>query len=747
MNHTFFTISRLLPTPHRILSATFAVCVCLGSSACRSKNISQNPDAEDKVSYIAEIHQNNLGNNQSDFIAAQANSPIHWQQWDKTSFTHAASERKTVLALIGSGTNPNTLDLLRRINQSHTLCSLLNKHHVNILIDANIHSDLALLANNLCQVRNARISAPLLVWFSYEGYPISWTSVGFGKNQNMEDILIRMSSTVYQLWRDSPEYVLQNSRDDYQRIKKTSSPKPPSTTPAITNEVIKTIRQAASLFDPTSGTVDGIGHFSPARYLDVILTASDHPDISKIQRQHYLDIATRMADHTLVRGLNDPLDGGVFAGVQRNTCDLPNFSKNLGDQSKALKTLYSLYQKSGNIKFLKTADNIVTYIENNLALPDNSYALGIIYGSTVAQDSPCTWTLEEIETALTKEEIRICTIAFGLRGLGNIPLIDDPDRSYFRKNTLTWKLPPEELASRTSLDIPTLNQKLESITKKLAKLRAEKLDKPFIEHLSTSAATAELVSAYATAFRVTGDNNHLQRAIKALNYIKNHLIDDNGNLLVASYNGKPSSYRARAIDHALVCQAALDLHECTANPTWLELGRNIHNQMTNRFGNESNSFIKEHTGSHYPLTYGSFRPFTLISFDTPSTWALASSNALRLSLLAGGEEYKALKTQRKTLSGIMSPIANKLVLPSLDFLRTDTRLQFKQIYIKAPASSALFKRALDKACIIIPVNDHGTYPELGIQPTQISPGSAVVISRGTPLGTASNKEELDKLLK
>ena len=728
-------------SPRTIALTAAAIAAPWALNSCR-------PDAEKpedpiiEVTHVAKLHENALTKDISNLVSSQVSSPIHWQTWDKSLFDHAASERKTIFALIGSGTDANTLEILDRLNKSPSSCNLLNEHHVNVLIDSNIHPDIEFFTSLLCMKSRTPVATPLLVWFSYEGNPISWSPVGPRSSRDIDELISRMSNTVYQVWRDDPEYVLKNSRDDFKRRIDMSVPEAPEGDSS--DLALRSIRQAASLFDPTSGAIDGIGNLSPSRYVELLVQASHHADSSDIQKKRYNKIATLAADHILLRGLIDPLDGGVYSGMQKTTSALPRFTKTLRGQAFAMNALYSLYQTTKNDDYLQAADSIAAFTEKHLTLPDGGYLSGVIYATNQVQDNPCIWTLEEIEAALTDKEVRICTIAFGLKGLGNIPLIDDPDRAYFRQNTFTWKVTHAELARQTSLDPADLKQRLESITKKLAKLRTEKPHKPFVENLSTAGSSALYVSACVTGYRATGNPSHLEKAQKSLNYIKDNFLDDNGALHRARFSGKLNSNLATGSDFALVCRAALDLHEVTLDPAWLEFSYDLHQRMNKLLADPDHQYIQEYDGGQYPKTYQTRIYYTIPSLNNDNTWGLVYANAKRLGLRFADD---TISLQTNNLQGSLLRSSSTAPIASIDFLTEDTKLNQKNVYIKAPVTPELLLTACKHICQIVLVTDKGNYPELGNQAASLTAGTATVVALGKVIGTTSDTEALNELLK
>jgi len=724
-----------------------AIAVPLTMQACRSKDDGaggSNTQSEKTMGFT----KASLTKDQSSFINSQESSAVNWHGWHKDLLKQAASEKKTIFAIIGSGTNPNTLEVLARINESPAICSLLNGHHINVLIDSNLHPDMEFLAASLCMTSQTNASTPILVWFSYQGHPISWNPVERKVSSDIAELISRMSQTIHSMWLEGPEYVLAHSRDDYEKRMVLSNPETLEEAPYTPGVILKAARKSASLFDPTSNTIDNIGNLSPARYVELMVRASHHPDLSPSQREHYLELACLTADHLIIHGLADPLDGGVFSGVQYTTNALPRFSKTLRAQALSMKALYSVYQSTQDPHYLKAADSILAYTKKTLSLDGGGYALGTTYLSDKENDNPCIWTLDEIEAALSEKEFEVASIAFGLNKLGNIPFIDNPNQAYSKKNSLTWKVTIADLASQTSMNSAALTKTLESITGKLAKLRSENPLKPFTENLTTSGSAALFASACLSGYRATGNPSYLEQAKDSLTHTRNSFIDQDGNLHRARFNGSLHSHPAMGADHALVCQAALDLHEVTLDPTWLEFAHDLHSRMNKMLADTNNHHIKEYDGTGYPQPYIVNMYYTIHELDNDSTWGLAHSNAKRLSLRLADETFSP---QIEKLEPILRKSALASPTACIDFLTRECIANTKRVYIKTPASPELLATASKYPCQIIAVTDEGAYPELGPETAKLTAGTATVVAtvagQGKTIGSASSAAELDALLK
>jgi len=298
--------------------------------------------------------------------------------------------------------------------------------------------------------------------------------------------------------------------------------------------------------------------------------------------------------------------------------------------------------------------------------------LGLLEANTKSLDNPYLWTLEELETALSPEELKLSLLAFGIKGLGNIPLEDDKNRIYFRKNSLLWKITPEELAHKLNKPFDQIAKQLKSITKKLAKSRTEKSISPIKEKVSTSQSMGLLASAYVTAYQVTKNKSHLQRATAIIEEIEKNWIDQSGLLLHASFNGKRLKLPALASDYAHICKACLDLYQATQSKKYLKLATSLHSTMMNRFKNGDKYTLLENLNSAYPYPLYTYQRVTFSTINNTNTWAIAYSNAYRINKI---KPSATLKSQIDDLLSILLSKSN-----NNPFTNIDTLIEVSQNY-------------------------------------------------------------------
>jgi len=713
-------------------------------TACKKTETEAPKKIKQQAALIEFNDQNNLADCQSTFLKSQANSPIHWQPWSKDIFTVATQQKKTVLAIIGSGTSPYFINALKQLNESPETSSQLNKNHINLLVDSDQFPDIEFFVARLCSQSQSPSTSPFLVWFSYEGVPLSWISIDQTPNKNISQFISRTSQTVSNMWLKSPEYVLRHSREDFSRRITNSLPRPNGEPQE--RLAIKSIRQAASLFDPTTNTIDQSKGLTVARYTKLLTAASDHANITTKQRRHYLKIAQLSADKIILQGLIDPLDNGVFSGRQQSTTALPIFTKNLSSQAYTADALFALYQKTGISRYRVAADKILNFTEKTLQLPTGGYAIGINQAQLGSDKNPYIWTLEELESALTPKELQLCQLAFGVTQQGNIPLEDDRTRNYYQKNTLSWKLSLAELSDATGESEEALNQSLKDLIQKLRSLHAEQFKNAAKEDLSTVKTSALLVQAQITAYRATGEAKYLKLATQGAEQIKQQFTDSSGMLHHASYQGKQLDRAALGADYTQLTKAAIALHEVTLDPKWLAWATTLQQQAAQQLKNSRNHQMAESDGSDLPTLFNIQQFSTILPIDNTSTWALEYSN---LKYLESIHATPSLKKQSQALLPLLSSTLKVNPLLSVDFLTEISKINTPTIYLKMPVSEEMLKTAIKTSSRIIPIPEKstpGNFPALKEKLSTLPRGSATIVLNNQILGTSSQATDIQKII-
>jgi len=627
-------IKSLMPGCGYLLLSILFLC----SGSCRRSD--QAADAgEQTVAHIPpQLQANGLSSLPGALYQSQASSPIRWQPWTKETIERAKSAKRLLFCVVAMPQVWSCQKVLNSLSENAEVVSQINDNYVPVLIDGDASREIGLLVPDLCLQIGKSVQLPLFLWMTYECDPMAWIPV-----QATEDpgaVFATSNEMVGQMWRDSMDYVLKNSQMDngerrkkflQRKLAKVSSDEPDQ-------DAIRSIRKLVSLYDPLSRSLDETGGLFPASSLDVLAVAAARPGIPEDLRLRSTDVAKSITSDLVTSAMLDPLAGGICISRKRGSWALPNFSFDCSSQARAVVSLFEAYRATGDRRALDRGLEAISFAEKEFSTADGLFAIGL---ATPVDQEKWMWSVEEVEEVLGAEDAAWWIEATGMKGLGNIPLEDDPDGLYFRKNTIGMKSTIEEIAARQSMTPEQFRPRYEAAKAKLLAVREARLGRLPRDENAHAGATWRMASAYASAFSVSGNEEYRDKALALLKRGREAFAV--GPRLRMFTKDAPESIGAgRAFLYALCLQAVLDVAAVTLDESLYIWSDDLATTLAELFIGDG--FLKECPESAVLLDL----PITDLAmiFDD-STSGLISMSESRLAVLG-----RPLVAQ---LSGLASP--------------------------------------------------------------------------------------------
>ena len=534
--------------------------VCLG--ACRRSDRDERAGDEGGrfgVHIAPQLQTNGLSSLPGALYQSQASSPIRWQPWTKETIDRAKEANRLLFCVIGMPQVWSCQKVLNSLSANTSLVSMVNDNYVPVLIDGDASREMGLLAPDLCMQIQRPVQFPLFLWMTHQCDPVAWIPVQ--ATDDVEDVFSNSNEMVMQMWRDSMDYVLKNSAVDnaarreifkQRKLAKVSSDAPDK-------DAIRSIRQLASLYDSLSRSLDEAGGLFPSSTLEVFATVAARPGIPEDLRLKSADVVKCLMSDLLPSAMFDPLGGGICISRKRGSWALPNFSFDCSSQARAAVALFEAYRATGDKRALNRGLEAIGFVEKEFSTTDGLFATGL--ASPVDQQK-WMWTVEEVESVLGAEDAAWWIDATGMKGLGNIPSEDDPGRLHFRKNTIGMKATLEEIAARQSMTPEQFRPRYEAAKAKLLAVREARIGRLPRDVTAHAGATWRMVSAYASAFSVTGDEVYRDKAVALLKRGR-EAFAVGPRLRMFTTEAAESIGAGRAFLYALCLQAVLDVAAVT----------------------------------------------------------------------------------------------------------------------------------------------------------------------------------------
>jgi uncharacterized protein YyaL (SSP411 family) len=536
-----------------------------------------------------ELQQNGLADLPGAVSRSQADSAIRWQPWTKATLEHARDAKRLVFCVIAMPQQPGFQKTLAALERDATVLEDIHTHYVPVLVDGDASREMGLLTADLCAEIQRPLNLPLFMWMTYEGNPVAWIPVAATDAPGVVELFNQSHNMVSQMWLGESAYVLKNSALDNAnrraRLEQRKMAKVMSEQPAV--DAVRSIRQLASLYDSFSRSFDEAGGLFPASSLELMAVSAIHPGLPRDVRERCMATVQDLLKDLLPSAMFDPLDGGVFAARRGISWSLPSFVRDCPSQSRIAVALMEAFRTTGNRGALDKALGLIAFTEKSFATEDGLFVVGL-NGETRPED--WMWSIEDVKGLLGPDDAAWWIEATGMKGLGNLPSEVDPRREFFRGNTLGLIKSPAEIAASRSESLEAFLPRFDAVRAKLLQARNTRIGEAPRDTQAHAGASLRMVSAYATAFSLTGDEAFRTKAVALLQRCKERFAAG-ARLRVFPQEAPASIGAARAFLYALALQAVLDVAAITSDEQWLLWAEDLATTAAELF--TSNQFLKE----------------------------------------------------------------------------------------------------------------------------------------------------------
>lgn len=535
------------------------------------------------------LKKNAMGGLPGAVYQSAVKSAIHWQPWAKETMDRAKDAKRLVLCVVVTPQQPGFQGVLKALERHPSLVTAIHENYVPVLVDGEASREIGLLTADLCAEIKRPLQLPLFVWMTHEGNPVAWIPVSPNEVDQIAELFNQYDSMVSQTWKEDPGYVITNSGLDNAnrraRLEQRKISKVMSEQPAV--DVLRSLRQLASLYDPFSRTFDETGGLFPASSLELLSSASLRPGVPEDVRNRCRETATELLVDLLPSAMFDPLDGGVFHSRRGISWALPSFSRDCPGQARIAVALLEAHRATGNPQALEKALGLIDFAEKNYSTPEGLFSVGL---SPETDPEHWLWSVEDVEKALGPADSAWWIQATRMKGLGNLPSEVDPQREFFRGNTLGLAQSPAGLAAELGKPAEEFTRQFEAARQKLLAVRNARLGDLPKDDISHAGASFRMVSAYAAAFTATGEERYREKAVALLKKCR-EAFGVGPRLRVFSQDTAAPLGAGRAFLYALALQSVLDVSSITSDEQWLVWSEDLATTAAEMF--TGNGFLKE----------------------------------------------------------------------------------------------------------------------------------------------------------
>lgn len=581
---------------------------------------------------------NRLANEKSPYLLQHAYNPVDWYPWGKDAFEKANAEDKPIFLSIGYSTCHWCHVMERESFEDHEVADYLNKYFISIKVDREERPDVDHIYMEVCQALTGHGGWPLTIIMTPEQKPF-FAGTYFPKSDRMGmQGLMSILKAVTNAWQNNRAALIDSGNRILSFINKENN--------SIEYDISKDLFNIAfssykKYFDSDYGGFGNAPKFPTPHNLMFLLR---YWKISNDQKA--LDMVEKTLDAMYQGGIYDHIGFGFCRYSTDRKWLVPHFEKMLYDNALLAMTYLEAFQATKNSKYGLIAKDILSYVLRDMTSPEGGFYCAEDADSEGEEGKFYLWTYDEVLTSLGKDDgVAFCRF-YDITQKGNF---DGKNIS----NLINKDYTLEDF------------KKYDSLREKLFKERDKRIH-PFKDDKILTSWNGLMIGAMAMAGRILHDKSYTLAAIRAVDFIFDNLIREDGRLLSRYRDGK-ADIPAYSEDYAFLVMGLIELYETTYESTYLKKAITLSDELIKLFwDSKAGGLFIYGIDSEQLIT----RPKTIYDGAIPSGNSVAALNLMKLSRLTGRYDFEEKATDiLKAFSGSISaqPISYAYSLMALMF--------------------------------------------------------------------------------
>lgn len=610
---------------------------------------------------------NKLINEKSPYLLQHAYNPVEWNAWGEEAFSLARKEDKPIFLSIGYSTCYWCHVMEREVFENEAIAKEMNRIFVNIKVDREERPDVDRVYMSALQSMTGSGGWPMSMFLTTELKPFYGGTyipprAKFGLG-GFEELIHSLDEA----WKTRRDEINTSGDKIIEHIKSISSNEK-SGNALSADMLLKGAAQYKNGFDEDYGGFGSQPKFPRPVGLVFLMRAYKRYDDQESLRM-------------VIRTLLQMARGGVYdhlgRGFHRYSVDkfwhVPHFEKMLYDQAQLAVAYTEAYQITKDKYFGDIAKDILKYVDTKLSSPQGGFYSAEDAESALKADAPdekeegaCyVWELVGIKNLLG-EDAEVFCYYYGVEDGGNAPLGSDPHSVFVNKNILHIAHSLSETSNKFEMPTNKVSEIIEEC-KQILLTEREKRPAPHVDDKVLTSWNGLMISAFAKASAVYGDEKYYDIAKKAAEFILNNLYDENNKTLKHRYRDGELRFEGTLDDYAFFIQALIDIWEAGFDIKYLETAMLLTEKMISDFYDNAEGAFYDTSGNDKSILVR-----TKEDYDSaePTGNSIAVMNLLRLSQITHNNKWFEMANDSISLfSGKLEeqPYAMPQMLSALDF--------------------------------------------------------------------------------
>ncbi|CCQ34787.1 thioredoxin domain containing protein [Halorhabdus tiamatea SARL4B] len=529
----------------------------------------------------APIERNRLAEEGSPYLQAHADNPVHWQPWDETALSAAEREDKPIFLSIGYAACHWCHVMAEESFEDDETAAVLNENFVPIKVDREERPDVDRIYQTLAQLLDQQGGWPLSVWLTPDGRPF-YVGTYFppdsrGGRPGFAELLEDLQAT----WENDREGIEQRADQWADAISGELEGTPDAARDTAGDELLRSGADAAvrTADREQGGFGSGGPKFPQPGRLQLLLRAdarfgdARREEGENAEATEYRSILTETLDAMVDGGLYDHVGGGFHRYATDRSWTVPHFEKMLYDNAEIPRVLLEAYRATGDERYARVARETFDFLDRELGHPEGGFYSTLDARSEGEEGKFYVWTPAQVREVIDDEtDVSLVCERYGITEEGNF---EDG------QTVLTIAASVDELAARSGLGAGEVRERLDRAREELFDARSERTRPPRDEKI-LAGWNGLAISALAEGSLTLG-NDFLDRAVDALEFVRETLWDDDAGLLKRRYIDGDVRVDGYLEDYAFLARGALDCYGASGDLDHLAFALDLAREIETRF--------------------------------------------------------------------------------------------------------------------------------------------------------------------
>ncbi len=503
-------------------------------------------------------YTNDLIHETSPYLLQHAHNPVDWKPWGEKALDQAKKENKLIIVSIGYAACHWCHVMEHESFEDPKVAEIMNSNYINIKVDREERPDIDQVYMSAVQLMTGSGGWPLNMIALPDGRPV-WGGTYFPKG-NWVDALNQISD----LYEKQPEKLLEYAEKLEQGIKAVDVVEINSDEINFEKDFIdSSVNQWSKQFDHEKGGTKRVPKFMmPNNYHFLLRYAHQTKD------EELLAYVKNTLTKISYGGIYDHVGGGFSRYSTDAKWHIPHFEKMLYDNAQLISLYSDAYLVTKDTWFKNVVLETLDFVSRELTNEEGAFYSSLDADSKtengeLEEGAFYVWSKEELKTLLA-EDFPLFSDYYNINDYG---IWEKGDYVLIRKESNS------DFCNEHKISNEVLTNKVMSWKKALLDHR-QKRSRPRLDDKTLTSWNALMLKAYLDAYRVFGDKEFLNNAIKNATFIKKNQLKSDYSLFHNYKNGK-STVNGYLEDYATVIEAFILLYQNTLDPEWLEISKRL----------------------------------------------------------------------------------------------------------------------------------------------------------------------------